>query len=213
LFLFVILIISNALSPFQSQTNTAFHVRWLVLKQYSNVTAFQFRWSLISSLLFEDDFSFLTIPFFLLVFFVLFSQPQGFWKILEHGGAVKRNLLPCFCCAVTTATLSSSTQDISRCTICKDYINRGWLLESDFERGGKQRCHHRPVLTAEVCQRLSQELEESEKDSTSVAPLASLTDALIGEYQIILLFFVFIYLTLNVLSSLVSQTPSPLLGC
>jgi hypothetical protein len=117
----------------------------------------------------------------LLFVFVLFFERQGFWKILEHSGAVKRNLLPCFCCAVNTATLSSSTQDISRCTICKDYINRGWLLESDFERGGKQRCHHCPVLTAEACQRLSHELEESEKDSMSVTPLASLTDALLGK--------------------------------
>jgi hypothetical protein len=148
----------------------------------------------------------------LLFVFVLFFERPGFWKILEHGGAVKRNPIPYFCCAATIATLSSSTQDISRCTICKDYINRGWLLKSDFERGGKQRCHHRPVLTAEVCQRLLQELEESEKDSTSVTPLASLTDALIGKYQIIVLLFVFIYLTLNVLSSWVSRTPSLLLG-
>ena len=98
-----------------------------------------------------------------------------------HGGAVKVNTLPCFCCAVTTATLSSSTNDISQCCICKDYILRCWFTEEDYSASGSERCHHRPVLTPDVCDRLSFELEEGEKDLEQVTPLEGLADALVGK--------------------------------
>ena len=91
------------------------------------------------------------------------------------------NTLPCFCCAVTTATLSSSTNDISQCCICKDYILRSWFTEEDYSVVGSERCHHRPVLTPDVCERLSFELEEGEKDLEQVTPLEGLADALVGK--------------------------------
>jgi hypothetical protein len=52
------------------------------------------------------------------------------------------------------------------------------LSESDYGIGGTEQYHHREVLTAEVCQRLSNELEQSEKDLGLVTPLAGLADAL-----------------------------------
>jgi len=71
-------------------------------------------------------------------FCVKFNFPQdmsSIWKTTGHGGTAKVKTFPCYCCAVTTATLVTPQP--------KEKCFRG-------ERCRQPKCYHHPMVTAET---------------------------------------------------------------
>lgn len=67
--------------------------------------------------------------------FIFPQDMSSIWKTTGHGGTTKVKSFPCYCCAVTTATLVMPQP--------KEKCFRG-------DRGRQPKCYHQPMVTSDT---------------------------------------------------------------